>query len=283
MIDQTSIDALAAQVPDGALVAMPAEQSFVSMAMVRALIQRGVRDMHLLCVPIGSLAADMLIGAGCVSTIECAAVSLGEFGLAPRFSAAVEEGKVRIIDSTCPAIHAALQAGEKGIPFMPLTGLIGTDILANRDDWKVVDDPLGKGNGPVVLLPAIRPDFAIFHAPLADKFGDVWIGRRRELVPLAHAAKTTLVTAERITDEKLVASDTMAAGTLPNIYIGGIAQARRGAKPLGLPGYYPADTETYRTYARMARTEEGFLAFLDDFLAGDMPEDMPGEVTEAAE
>ena len=113
MIDQTSIDALAAQVPDGALVAMPAEQSFVSMAMVRALIQRGVRDMHLLCVPIGSLAADMLIGAGCVSTIECAAVSLGEFGLAPRFSAAVEEGKVRIIDSTCPAIHAALQAGEK--------------------------------------------------------------------------------------------------------------------------------------------------------------------------
>ena len=266
----TSVDALAAQVPDGALVAMPAEQSYVSMAMVRALIRRGVKDLHLLCVPIGSLAADMLIGAGCVSTIECAAVSLGEFGLAPRFGAAVEQGSIRIKESTCPAIHAALQAGEKGVPFMPLTGLIGSDILASRDDWKVVDDPLGEGNGPIALLPAIRPDFAIFHAPLADRDGNVWISRRRELVPLAHAAKSSLITAERVTDDNLVASDTMAAGAIPNLYIGGLAEARRGARPLGLPGYYPADAETYRTYARMARTEEGFRAFMDQFLGDEL-------------
>jgi glutaconate CoA-transferase, subunit A len=275
MMNTDSIDALAAQVPDGAMVAMPAEQSFVSMAMVRALIQRGVKDLHLLCVPIGSLAVDMLIGAGCVRTVECAAVSLGEFGLAPRFSAAVESGQVEIKDSTCPAIHAALQASEKGVPFMPLSGLLGTDILANRDDWKVVDDPLGQGNGPIVLLPAIQPDYAIFHVPLADSYGDVWIGRRRELVTLAHAAKTSLVTTERITNEKLVDSDTMATGTLPNIYIGGVAPARRGAKPLGLPGYYPADVEVYRNYARMALTDDGFRAFMDEFLAD--------EILEAAE
>jgi acyl CoA:acetate/3-ketoacid CoA transferase alpha subunit len=30
------------------------------------------------------------------------------------------EGEVKILDSTCPAIHAALQAGQKGLPFMPL-------------------------------------------------------------------------------------------------------------------------------------------------------------------
>jgi len=270
MSTYTSVDALAAEVPDGALVAMPAEQSYVSMAMVGALIRRGVRDLHLLCVPIGSLAADMLIGAGCVSTIECAAVSLGEFGLAPRFGAAVEQGSIRIKESTCPAIHAALQAGEKGVPFMPLTGLIGSDILASRDDWKVVDDPLGQGNGPIALLPAIRPDFAIFHVPLADKDGNVWISRRRELVPLAHASKSSLITAERVTDDNLVASDIMAAGSIPNIYIGGLAEARRGARPLALPGYYPADDETYRTYARMARTEDGFRAFMDRFLGGEL-------------
>jgi glutaconate CoA-transferase subunit A len=28
------------------------------------------------------------------------------------------------------------------------------------------------------LIPAIRPDVAIFHAPMADRFGNVWIGRR---------------------------------------------------------------------------------------------------------
>ena len=73
MTDMSSPDLLAAQVPDGALVAIPAEQSFVSMAMVRALIRRGVKNLHLLCVPIGSLAVDMLVGSGCVRTVECAA------------------------------------------------------------------------------------------------------------------------------------------------------------------------------------------------------------------
>ena len=46
-------------------------------------------------------------------------------------------------DATCPALHAALQASEKGVPFMPLRGLIGSDILKYRDDWKVIDSPFG--------------------------------------------------------------------------------------------------------------------------------------------
>tara|TARA_Y100001960_G_C14765441_1_gene876671 strand:+ start:2400 stop:3227 length:828 start_codon:yes stop_codon:yes gene_type:complete len=269
MLKLSSTDQLAAQVPNGALVAIPAEQSFVSMAMVRALIRRRVKNLHLLCVPIGSLAVDMLIGSGCVRTIECAAVSLGEFGLAPRFSAAVEQGLIEVKDSTCPAIHAALQASEKGVPFMPLTGLIGTDVLAFRDDWKVIDDPLGTANGPIVLLPAIQPDFAIFHVPIADCYGDVWIGRRRELMTMAHASKTSLVTAEQVTDQKLIDDEKMAAGTLPSLYIGDIAESNYGAKPLGLPGYYPMDTTSYQTYAQMARTDDGFHKYMNGFLNGE--------------
>lgn len=267
MINPSDIDALAAQVPDGALVALPAEQSYVPMALVRALIRRQVRDLHLLCVPIGGIAIDMLIGAGCVSTVQCAAVSLGEYGLAPRFCDAVEKGAVRILDSTCPAIHTALQASEKGVPFMPLTGLIGSDIVANRPDWKVVDDPLGEGNGPIVLLPAIRPDFALLHTPFADRYGNLWIGRRREMVTMAHAAKATLATAEEIRDGNLVSDLMLAGGMLPGLYVDGLAPAPMGAKPIGLLGVYGPDVETYRTYARMAQTQEGFDAFMEEFLA----------------
>ncbi len=263
----TDIDALAAQVPDGALVALPQEQSFVPMALVRALIKRRVRNLHLLCVPIGGLAVDLLIGAGCVSTLECAAVSLGEYGLAPRFSAAVQGGTIRILDSTCPAVHTALQASEKGVPFMPLTGLIGSDILANRSDWKVIDDPMGKGGGPIVLLPAIKPDFTLIHSPLADMSGNVWVGRRRELVTMAHAAATTLATAEELTQDNLTADPVRSAGTLPSIYIGGVAEAHMGAKPLALQGVYEADAETYADYARMAVTEDGFARFMEAYLA----------------
>jgi glutaconate CoA-transferase subunit A len=256
------VDALAAQVPDGAMLALPPEYSFVPMALVRAIIRRGVRDLHILTVPINGLAADMLIGAGCVKTVECAAVSLGEAGPAPRFSAAVESGAVRVIDSTCPAIHTALQATEKGVPFMPLGGIIGSDILKHRDDWKVVDDPMGQGCGRILLIPAISPDIAIIHSPLADRDGNVWIGRRRELATIAHAAKTLLVTVEKIQDESLLASEATAAGALPGFYVTALARAEMGAKPMGLVEHYSPDADEIAAYAREARTEEGFQAYL---------------------
>ena len=262
------VEALAAEVPDGALLALPPEYSFVPMALVRAIIRRGVRDLHVLTVPINGLAADMLIGAGCVRKIECAAVSLGEAGLAPRFSAAVEMGTVEITDSTCPAIHTALQATEKGVPFMPLGGLIGSDILEHRQDWKVVDDPLGQGNGRIVLIPAISPDVAIIHSPLADRDGNVWIGRRRELATIAHAAKKLLVTVERIQDESLLESEASAAATLPGFYVSAVAEAPKGAKPLGLTEHYPADTEEIDAYAHLARTEEGFQEYMTQNVFG---------------
>jgi hypothetical protein len=55
------------------------------------------------------LQADMLIVAGCVETLETSAVSLGEFGPAPRFTAAVLGKTIRMLDATCPAIYAGVQ------------------------------------------------------------------------------------------------------------------------------------------------------------------------------
>lgn len=257
------VDALAAEIPSGALLALPPDYSFVPMALVRAIVRRGVRDLHILTVPISGIAADMLIGAGCVRKVECAAVTLGEAGLAPRFCKAVETGGVEIVDSTCPAIHTGLQATEKGVPFMPLGGIVGSDILANRNDWKVVDDPLEQGNGRIVLIPAIAPDVAIIHSPLADRDGNVWIGRRRELATIAHASKKLLVTVERIQDESLLASEATAAAALPGFYVTHLAEAPMGALPMGLVEHYPADEAALSEYARAARTEAGF----DDWLA----------------
>ena len=72
-----SIDALAARVHDGAMIAVPPDYSFVAMAATRALIRRGARDLHILAVPQSGIQADLLIGAGCVTIMETAAVSLG--------------------------------------------------------------------------------------------------------------------------------------------------------------------------------------------------------------
>jgi len=263
MSSHPSLGELAAQIDDGALIAVPPEYSFVPMALVRALIARGARDLHVLAVPIGGMAVDMLVGAGCAAVVEAAAVSLGEAGPAPRFTEAVENGRITMRDSTCPAIHTALQASEKGVPFMPLGGVIGSDVIAHRDDWRVIDDPMQKGGGPILLLPAIKPDVAIFHSPMADRDGNVWIGRRRELMTMAHAAKQTFVTVEQITDDDLLADEDTAGSTLPALYVSAVAEAREGCKPLGLTGHYEADRAAIGSYAEAARTEEGFRAYLE--------------------
>src|SRR5512139_237860 len=260
-----SIDDAIAAIVDGCMLVVPREVSGVPMAATRALIRRGVKRLHLVALPTSSLQADLLIGAGCVETLETSAVSLGEFGPAPRFTAAVTSGSIKMKDATCPALHAALQASEKGVPFMPLRGLIGSDVLKYRDDWKVIDSPFGNDD-PIVLLPAIRPDVALLHAPMADRFGNVWIGRQRELATMAHAAVKSIATVERIYEGNLLDEPTLAAGTLPGFYVESIAVTERGAWPLGLPDFYAADADHLALYARMAATEAGFAEYLDKYV-----------------
>src|SRR4029453_10661310 len=231
-----------APITDGCMLVVPREVTGVAMEATRALVHRGVKHLHLVTMPTSSLQADLLIGAGCVDVLETSAVSLGEFGPAPRFTAAVLAGTLRVKDATCPALHAALQASEQGVPFMPLRGLIGSDILEQREDWRAIENPFGD-NDPIVLLPALKPDVALFHAPMADKFGNVWIGRQRELVTMAHAAAKTVVTVETVHDGNLLDDPVLAAGTLPGFYVGAVAVAKRGAWPLGLPDHYGADAE----------------------------------------
>ena len=126
---------LAAAVPNGAKLVVAQDNCGVSMAATRELVRRGVRGLHLVCAPVGGLQAEILIGAGAIATLETSAITLGEFGPAYRFIEALRKGRIRMLDSTCPAVHAALQAGQKGLPFIPLRGLIGSDVLASRKDW----------------------------------------------------------------------------------------------------------------------------------------------------
>ncbi len=257
---------LAGAVTNGARLAIAKEDSGAAIAATLAMIARGVRDLHLVCVPVSSLQADLLIGAGCVATIETSAVSLGEFGPAPRFAEAVREGRIRIVDATCPAIYAGLQAGQKGIPFMPLRGIIGSDLLEKRDDWRVIDNPFGESDR-IVAVSAIVPDFALFHAPAADRHGNVFLGRDRDGMLLAHAARAALVTVERIVEGDLLEDEARAGSVLPALYVRHVALAPRGAWPLAFPGEYAADATAMSRYAQQARSAEGFATMLEELSA----------------
>lgn len=266
MTEIVALEALAARVAPGQSLAIPVDGSGVAMAATAALIETGICDIRLICVPISGMQADLLIGAGAIASLETSAVSLGEAGAAPRFTAGIKSGAFAMRDSTCPAIFAGLLAAQKGVPFMPIAGIIGSDLIKVRPDWQVIDSPVGEPR-KVVVVPAISPDIALFHAPEADRAGNVRIGRHRELADLAYAAKRTFVTVERIVDRNLLESEDSAAGVLPALYVDTIAVAERGAWPLPLWDEYPADEAEVARYAAMARSEEGFHAYLSGFLA----------------
>jgi glutaconate CoA-transferase, subunit A len=269
----TSVTELVAAIPDGAKLAVPKDTSGVAMAATRELIRKGVRGLYLVTVPTSGLQADLLIGAGAVETIETSAVTLGEFGAAPRFVAALTRGELRLLDSTCPAIYAALQAGQKGLPFTPLRGLIGSDVLAHRPDWKVIENPFSAaapGNAPaprdpIALLPAIRPDVSLFHAEMADRHGNIFVGRDRDLLIMAQASRHTLVTVERLIDTNLLEDEARAGSTLPAIYVDHLAVAPRGSWPLALLDLYPMDEAAVSRYVAAAQTPEGFWALLNEW------------------
>lgn len=262
----TTVDDLAALVPDGASLTLnKGDEADVPMALVLALIRRGVRGLHVVTLPTcaypaSGMAIDLLIGAGCVNSVETSGISLHELGAAPRFSQAVKRGALKVLDATCPAVYAGLQAGAKGQPFAPLRGLIGSDLQRHRSDYKVIQNPYAEGEDPIVLVPAINADAALFHAAKADAEGNVWVGRDRDRILAAHAADTVLVTVEQRVPGNFFDDEAMAAGTIPAECITALAVVPGGCWPMDPSGR--TDLDAVRAYQRAAASEEGFAEHL---------------------
>jgi len=261
-----SLADLAQLISDGDKIAIPKDTSGVAMSATKELVKRRPQNLHLVCVPIGGIQADILIGAGLVSTVESSAITLGEYGIGPRFSQLLKSNEIKMLDSTCPAIYAGLQASEKGIPFIPLRGIIGSDLLENRSDWKLGENPFSEDD-PIVFLKAIKPDVCLFHAHSADKHGNVFVGRNRDLITLAHASARTLITVEKIIDDDFLSDNLRAGATLPAIYTSAISVAERGAEPLAFGEDYPEDQEFLTKYSIAAKTQLGFEKFISSWLS----------------
>ena len=266
---QITVKDIAREVKDNCLLGIPADYSGVPMSVTIEIIKNKVKGLRLYCLPLTTIQGDMLIGAGCVSEIETAAVTLGEYGQAPRFQDAIENSKIKIKDSTCPALHAQLQATEKSVPFMPLRGILGSDLYKNRNDWSVINNPMSSktNDEKIVILPAVQLDILIFHASKADINGNVQIGRRRELATLAHASKKVFVTVEEIVDEDFFDCELKAAATLPSLYVDGISLARNGAWPCGLTDCYEIDGNEMSKYAKSAKYQETFDEYIRNFIS----------------
>ena len=151
-----------------------------------------------------------------------------------------------------------------GVPYVPVFGLVGSDLLKRRDDMVVAPDPFGSGKVSVVAK-AMRPDFAVFHAQKADRHGNVSCGYQSEAVILAEASAHVVVTAEEIV-ERVSEKDCVGGTFIPSILVDGVVHAPYGAHPGGLTGRYGVDAEAMREYVLASRDDASFAAYLEKYV-----------------
>jgi glutaconate CoA-transferase subunit A len=152
-----------------------------------------------------------------------------------------------------------------GVPYVPVIGLVGTDLLKRRDDMVLAPDPFGEGKVTVVAK-AMRPDVAVFHVDKADRAGNVSCGYHVEAVILAEASRHVIVTAEEIVDSVTEAS---AVGTfIPSILVNTVVHAPFGAHPGGLTGRYDPDRAAMKEYVLASRDDASFAKYLEEHVFG---------------
>ena len=132
-----SLDQAVADIADGASVGLGG-WIFNSqpMALVRALIRQGARNLDLVPSP-GSIAPDLLIGAGRARSTVCVFISFEHHGLAPQFRRAAESGTLKVYEMDGPGIAGGLRASICDLPFR--SGAF--DLVVACEVLEHVDDP----------------------------------------------------------------------------------------------------------------------------------------------
>ena len=229
------------------------------MALVRALIRKGVKNIDL--VPMaGSIAPDMLIGAGCVRSTLCVFISFEQFGLAPHFRRQAEAGTLKVTDLDGPGIAAGLRASMGDLPWMPIPDL-GTDLPRHAPDYYRAL-PTEPGGRKLLAVAAIKPDVCLLHAQQADEHGNVqYIGPPFFDIMLAQASRRVVVSVDRI-----VSADTIRRNNhltkLPASMVDAVVELPYGAHPTASPSLYRMDERFLKEYVKASASDEAFASYL---------------------
>jgi glutaconate CoA-transferase, subunit A len=193
-----SLDAAAALVPDGAVIGIGGSTlSRTPLALVWTLIRAGRKD--LVCARgISSTEGELMFAAGASRHIVTSWFSQGiVWGVSRIMRLYTESKRARFEEWSHLAMGLRFRAGAMGLPFMPLRSMLGSDVVAQLPDAKVIDCPFT--GEKLVLVPALNPDVALIHVQRCDAHGNAQIdGLPFMDLDLAMAANRVILTTERI-------------------------------------------------------------------------------------
>jgi glutaconate CoA-transferase subunit A len=262
-------DAVSKFIKDGDTIYYGGFQIMVPMALTHEIIRQKKKNLTTIesSTDVGGL--DIMVGAGCVSEIHTAWI-MNWYVKAPyAIRRAFNEGKLKRYDISNFGATTAMMAGFLGIPFMPIRGNIGTDMLKfNTMDLKVIEDPFS--GEKITVVRAWRADVAIIHAQKADRLGNVVSYGSRGVTDEFGAMgskRGVIVTTEEIVEPEVVRSDPDRV-VVPYYKTLAVVHCPYGAHPSACRGYYGLDIRFSQYQGRYERHAELLPKFLDEWVYG---------------
>ncbi len=197
-----------------------------------ALMERGVRDLRYVAWG-GGLPLEILLAFDAVSDVEFCFSALDVFGMAPRFRAAAEQGRIQLSETTALALMTGLRAQAENLSWEVMQKPEGSSL---SDTMLDVDSP----GMPMVKIPPVPVDVMLLHAQRADDHGNVELaGARGTDMSTLFAATRLLVTVEeRVPVGQLGAPRSF---VVPRSHVHRVAVSPGGAHPTSCLPYYGTD------------------------------------------
>ncbi|MYW97376.1 CoA transferase subunit A [Amycolatopsis rubida] len=257
-----ALSELPALVPERATVALGgAWFANHPMAAVRELVRAGRTDVSGIAL-LGSIDVDLLVGAGALADLTFSMVTMEAMGMAANFRRAVQSGELAITEVSAISLQLALEAAGRGVPFLPLAGPEGSDLVPLHPEvYGRASTSFGDEDVPAVR--AIRPDVAIVHASRCDELGNAQFdGTYGQDPELARAASRVIVTCEEIVSGERIA-ESAELTRIPGFLVDAVVEAPFGAHPCSHVPRYAMDAWELLDYQEAASDPEAFARYLD--------------------
>lgn len=264
-----SLEDAAALVPDGASVGIGGSTlSRTPMAMVWALIRAGRRD--LVCARGISSSEGELLFAACASRhLVTSWFSLGiVWGVSRIMRAFTESNRARFEEWSHLAMGLRFRAGAMGVPFLPMRSMLGSDVIAQLPDTRMIDCPFT--GEKLVLVPALNPDVALIHVQRCDSYGNAQIDGLPFLdLDIAMAANRVILTTERIVSNDQIRRRPDRT-KIPFFAVDAVVEVPFGSAPHECYGLYEPLFSHLDGYAAQLKQdpEEGMRDYLDRYFYG---------------
>ncbi len=259
-------EAVERYVVDGCTLAIEGFTAFICFAAAHEIIRQRKRDL-VLCRLTPDLIYDQMIAAGTARKLIFSYLGNPGVGSLHCIRRAVEQGVPRPLDIeeySHFGMVGRYMAGAANLPFFPLRSYVGSDMPAANDLIRFVDSPYG--DGPIAVVPPLKPDVAFVHAQRADANGNtqLWglLGTQKEV---AFAAKKVIVVVEEVVDEDVIRRDPNRT-LIPGLIVDAVVCEPYGAHPSYVQGYYDRDNDFYLKWDESSRDQATTEAWLEEWV-----------------